>query len=103
MGKELTLSVQEVTDWDGVTVLLTVDCGVLEHLINVRLRSDAHVLLTKVLDMCVDVSMSKLLRERDLLERHLMDACAHSAEQRSCGKECALHDCDSNEILSLSK
>jgi hypothetical protein len=103
MGEELTLSVQEVTDWDGVIALLTGDCSVLEHLIKVRLRSHAHVLLTKMLDMCVDVGMSKLLRERDLLERHLVDACAHRAEQRSCGKECALHDCDSNEIVSPSK
>ncbi len=103
MGEELTLSVQEVADWDSVIALLAVDCGVLEHLINVRLGSDTHILLTQVFDMCVNVGMSKLFGERNLLERRLVDACDHGAEQRSCGKECALHDCDSNEILSLTK
>ena len=53
------------------------DGSILEHLIDVRLRSNAHILLAEVLHVGVDVGTSQLLRERDLLQRHLVDAGAH--------------------------
>ncbi len=56
----LTLSVQEVAHGDTVITVL-VDGGILEHLIDVRLRSNTHVLLTEVLDVGVDVGISQLL------------------------------------------
>lgn len=63
----LTLSIQEVAHGDSVVRAVLVDGSLLEHLIGVRLGSDAHVLLAKVLDMSVDVCGGQLLRERDLL------------------------------------
>ena len=73
----LTLSVQEVAHGNAVITIGIVDGGILEHLIDVRLRSNAHILLAEVLDMGVDVGTSQLLRQRDLLQWHLVDACAH--------------------------
>lgn len=73
----LTLSVQEVAHGNAVITLGIVDGGILEHLIDVRLGSNAHILLAEVLDMGVDVGTSQLLRQRDLLQWHLVDACAH--------------------------
>lgn len=60
MREALTLSVQKVAHWDAVLTIL-VDGGVLEHLINVRLRSNTHVLLAEVLDVGIDVGISQLL------------------------------------------
>ena len=91
----LTLSVQEVAHWDTVITLVVVDGGILEHLINVRLRSNTHVLLAEVLDVGVDVGASQLFGQGDLLQRHLVDASAHRAQQRRCGEKCTLHGCDS--------
>jgi hypothetical protein len=88
------LSVQEVAHGD-IVVALVMDGSILEHLVDMRLRSNAHILLAKMLDVGVDVGTSKLLRKRDLLQRHLVDGCARRAKQRRCGQECALHDCDS--------
>jgi hypothetical protein len=77
MGR-LTLGIQEVADGDGVAALV-VDRGILEHLIGVGLGADAHVLLAQMLHMSIDVGAGELLRQRNLLERQLMDACAHRA------------------------
>jgi hypothetical protein len=73
----LTLSVQEVANGDTVIALVVMDGGIFEHFIDVRLRSNAHVLLAEMLDMSVDVSTSELLRQRHLLQRHLVDAGDH--------------------------
>src|SRR5438132_86028 len=100
---ERTLSVEEVADWYSVVCATCVDGGFLEHLVDMRLRSDSHILLAEMLHMSVDVGTSQLLSERNLLQRHLVHTSAHRAEQRSCGEECALHDCGSYEKLSLSK
>lgn len=51
---EHTLSVQEVADSDGVASL-SVHRGLLEHLIDVLLGANAHVLLTESLDVLADV------------------------------------------------
>lgn len=88
-----TLSVQEIADWNWVSSLIGMNTGLLEHLIDMALRSDAHILLSEVLDVGVDVGASKLLRQRDLLQRHLVDAGARRAQQRRCGEKCAFHDC----------
>lgn len=84
-------------------ILLVVDSSVLEHLLDVGLRSNAHVLLAEVLDMSVHVRRCELLAERDLLQRHLVNASVDGAKQRSCGEECAFHDCEMLNVLSLSK
>ena len=84
-------------------VLLVVDRSVLEHLLEVRLRSDTHVLLTEVLAHGVDVGHCELLAEGDLLQGHLVNASVDGAKQRSCGEECAFHNCDLFKLLSLSK
>ena len=60
MREALTLSVQKVAHWDAVFTIF-VDGSVLEHLINVRLRSNTHVLLAEVLDVGIDVGISQLL------------------------------------------
>ncbi len=73
----LTLSVHEVAHGDSMIALVVVDGGILEHFIDVRLRSNAHVLLTEMLDVGVNVGTSKLLRQRHLLQRHLVDASAY--------------------------
>jgi hypothetical protein len=96
----LTLSVKEVGDWDSVTAV-SVNRSVLEHLLGMRLRSDAHVLLSEVFRVCLHVGSGELLRQRYLLERHLVNTGAHTAQQRSCGKECTLHDVDSYELMKL--
>ena len=90
---QLTLSIQEVAHGDSVVRAVLVDGSLLEHLIGVRLGSDAHVLLAKVLDMSVDVCGGQLLRERDLLQWKLVDPSARRAQQRRCGDNCAFHDC----------
>lgn len=54
---ELTLSVQEVADWNEVVALLVVDGGVLEDLAGVSLWANAHVLLAEVLDLSVDIGI----------------------------------------------
>ncbi len=88
----LTLSIQEVADWHNMIRAIQVDSGILEHLIAMRLRTNTHILLAKMLYMSVDVGTSKLLGKRDLLQRQLVDGRRRRAEQRCCGKECALHD-----------
>ena len=76
-------------------IILLVDGSVLEHLLDVRLRADAHVLLAEVLGLRVHVGRCKLLRKGDLLQGQFMDASIGGAKQRgSGGEECALHDCD---------
>jgi len=52
----LTLSVQEVVDWDSV-ILVSVIRHLLEHLCGMLLRTHAHVLLSKSLDMVADVGV----------------------------------------------
>jgi hypothetical protein len=101
IGK-LTLRIEEVRNRNTV-ILLVMDSSVLEHLLDMGLRSDTHVLLTEMLDMSVHVCRSKLLAERDLLQRHLVDAGVGCAKQRCCGEECTFHDCDLSNVLSLSK
>jgi hypothetical protein len=91
---ELTLRIQEVAYWHFVVRPIRVDSCVLEHLIDMGLRPNSHVLLTEVLDVSVNIGTGKLFRERYLLERHLVDASAHRAKQRSCSEEGTLHDCD---------
>ena len=73
--------------------LVLVDGGLLEHLIGVRLGANAHIFLTKVLDMSVDVGGGQLVRKRDLLQWKLVDTSARGAQQRRCGDDCAFHDC----------
>lgn len=63
-------------------VLVVVDSSVLEHLVDVALRSDSHVLLAKMLDVCIHIGRCQLLSERDLLERHLVDARLCGAGQQ---------------------
>jgi len=82
LDEGLTLSIQEVADGNGVVLALGINDSGFEHLILVGLRSDAHVFLAQVLDVGVDVGSSKLLGERDLLQRHLVDAGARRAQQR---------------------
>lgn len=73
---------------------LCVQRGISENLIGVLIWSDSHILLTEVLDVGVNVGMLELFRERDLLERHAMDASGSGTEQRSCGEDCSLHGSD---------
>jgi hypothetical protein len=73
---------------------ISVDGRLPEHLLGLGLGADAHILLAKVLDMVVDAGTGKLLRERDLLQRELVDGCAHRAKQRCRGEDGSLHDCD---------
>ena len=89
---------------------LSVHGGLLEHLIHVLLGANAHVLLTKSLDVLADVcallwwllvdgqsrcghdATHKLLRERNLLELHLVDTSRSRAKQRTgCHERTALH------------
>lgn len=97
----LTLGVQEVAHGYCVFVV-SMNRSILEHLIGVRLGSGSHVLLAEVLDMAVDVGRGKLLGERHLLQRELVDGCTGGAQQRRCGDEGALHDCDRQQ-QQLSK
>lgn len=77
---------------------LAVDSSIAEHLIGVVLGTDAHVLLTKSLDMGIDVGSAKLLSERHLLERELVDRSAGGAKQHSGREESTLHDGDGSTI-----
>ncbi len=89
----LTLSVQEVAHGNCVVATLGFDGG-LEHLVGVGLGADAHILLAEMLDMRIDVSPSKLLRERDLLQWHLVDTSTGKAEhRRRHGEDSTLHGC----------
>lgn len=97
------------------------DGSVSEHLLAVSLRSDAHVLLAQRLHVRSNVGMLleswliirpqlystliyrenvtyQLLRQRDLLKLHLMDAGRGGPQQRT-GREknCGLHGCDNND------
>lgn len=120
-GGRLTLGVHEVGDGDGVDAIGLGNFG-LEHVVGGSVgASGAHVLLTEVLDMLRDgvgglslssalckvvpgsgrhrpvhlrASSYQLLRERNLLELHLVDASLGGAKQRSCGEKSALHDDD---------
>ena len=89
----LTLSIQEVAHRHRVACLVLVSGGLLEHLIGVRLGADAHVLLTEVLDMSVDVGGGQLVRKRYLFQGKLVNTSACGAQQRRCGDDCAFHDC----------
>lgn len=102
MDVRLTLGIEEVLNRNAV-IFLVVDSGVLEHLLDVRLRSDAHILLAEVLAHRIDIGHCELLSERGLLQWHLVNASVDGAKQRSCGEECAFHDCDLFKVLSLSK
>lgn len=73
--------------------LISVHGGVLEHLIDMAIGSQSHILLSEMLDVSINVGASELLFKRDLLERHAMDASGGGTEQRGCGEEGALHDC----------
>jgi hypothetical protein len=88
---QLTLRIQEVAHGDGVTALL-VDRRLPEHLLSLGFRSDAHILLTQMLDMSVDAGAGQLLGQRDLLQGQLVDACAHRAKQRRSCEDRTLHD-----------
>lgn len=92
MGWVFTLGVHEVRHWHDVR-LIGMHGSVLEHLVDMALGSDAHVFLSEMLDMSIDVGASKLLLQRNLLERHAMDASRGGTKQRSCSEERALHDC----------
>jgi hypothetical protein len=112
------LSVEEIADSDGVA-LLGLDRGLLEHLVGVALGTNAHVLLAESLHVFTNVgvllSLCQLLRhivtiavidgscesayqllgQRDLLQRHLVDASGGGASRDSGGEECSsLHDCN---------
>jgi hypothetical protein len=105
-----TLSVHEVGDGNGV-VLISANRGRLEHGIGMTAWAGAHVLLTESTHLDIDgvgllwrkssVTIvawhlawrtNQLLRQRDLLELHLVDAGLSGTQQRSCGKESSLHD-----------
>lgn len=87
----LTLSVEEVANWNRVAIL-GMDSGVPEHLIDVGSRADTHILLAKVPHVGIDVGILELLGKRDLLKLHLVNTSCGGAEQRSgCCEYCALH------------
>ena len=85
------------------------------------LRSDAHVLLAKRLDMSGDVgvfllplsdtvsqlgtySTNQLLRQRNLLKLHLMNSGRSGAKQRTgCDESDALHACDNYRMTDTSE
>jgi hypothetical protein len=104
-----TLGVQEVAD--GHWVRAVGDIRRLEHLLSVVLGLDAHILLAERLCVLLDVrvflcivrpcrcrrvamrSAYQLLRERHLLELHLVDASDGGRGQRAgCEKNSRLHD-----------
>ena len=87
------MGVHEVGDWQAMSSLSS-NRSIFEHLINMLIGSDPHILLTQVLDMSIDVGILELLGQRDLLEWHAMDTCGSSTKQRGCGDNRSLHDCD---------
>jgi hypothetical protein len=112
--RQLTLSVEEVADGDWVAAL-GVERRLAEHLVDVLLGTNTHVLLTEslhllanaVLLLCkVSVCSSpgntlmdthELLRKRHLLELHLVDSGRGRAQQRSsCDNRVSLHLDDIN-------
>jgi hypothetical protein len=101
------LSVEEVADGNGVTALLRLDGGVLEHLLDVALGADAHVLLAERVHVVANVGILlltgqllvriatidgscggayQLLGQRDLLQRHLVHAGGGGASRDSGGE-----------------
>lgn len=55
-GEQLTLSVQKVADGNSRS-FIGVDRGVFEHLLCMGLRTNSHVLLTKMLHLSVNAGM----------------------------------------------
>lgn len=66
-----TLRIQEVADWDWMRIFL-MDRGIPEHLIDVSLRADAHVLLAQ--SSCLACEIAMFLKE---------DGCQSIAKRRS--------------------
>jgi hypothetical protein len=117
------LSVEEVADGNGVTALLRLDGGVLEHLLDVALGADAHVLLAERVHVVANVGILlltgqllvriatidgscggayQLLGQRDLLQRHLVHAGGGGASRDSSGEECgSLHDCGDMGMMGV--
>lgn len=52
-----TLSIQEVLDWHFVLLLLVMDGGVAEQVLDARRLPETHVLLAQRLYMVVDIAM----------------------------------------------
>jgi hypothetical protein len=119
------LSVEEVADGDGVA-FLRLDGGLLEHLLGMALGTDAHVFLAKSLHVVTNVGVLlsvcqllkhvatdvvadgsrdgayQLLGQRDLLQRHLVDAGGGGASRDGGGQECgSLHDCSGMCLMGL--
>lgn len=105
---QLTLCVEEVVDQDWVTSLCVY--GLLaEHLFGLLLRTNAHVLLAESCHLianavlvlrrlsvhvhrhCTLMATHELLRQRHLLELHLVDSGRGRAKQRGGCNERTLH------------
>jgi hypothetical protein len=117
------LSVEEVADGDGVAALLGLDGGLLEHLLGVCLGTDAHVLLAERVHVVTNVGVLllmgqllvriatidgscdgayQLLRQWDLLQRHLVHAGGGGASRDSGGHDCSsLHDCGDMCLMGM--
>jgi hypothetical protein len=91
-GDKLTLGIHEVADRDGV-VTLNSEALVSEHSFGMSstVGASAHILLTNPLHLSVERDSLQLLRQRNLLEFHLVNSASLGGAEKSSCQKSSLH------------